>query len=463
MAIIKGPFDIRDDELNSMQDPELPSPLGLDFNNPQVQKALANININPYEQGIAPDPGQEAIKRVLATASRPVSNIPAPVPVQEESKAPEAKSIDFTGQPGDKSYSEELKDAQNKRNFNNSLERMVMASEKIGKAIAGGNAAQFKPDYSMSEAAIRDNDKYITDLQERKKAEGTDSNSGYSKGLRDWAKQSYGIDLKGASAEQVEKIAPYLSKQYEAEQERQNKKSLLEEKNKERQYEASERSKDRGIKLAEMAQSAQDRQDAKNAARYDTDFRRLGEKLTEETASSRSVLGKAANISRSADAINALASQIPDPNDLDTRQIQEIARNLDAMLSSGASTISGTEKLVPHTASGDSAKIAEYIAGIPKGANQAEFVHRMVDTVNREKALAQKQIGVAKTKITSGYGHLEKADSERYHGILKAHGIDNTDEDSYSDAQEKGIQRVMNDNKVSREQAVKALKNAGKL
>lgn len=463
MAITQGYQGLEQDESNQIQDPSLPSPLGLDFNNPKVQEALANMNISgfdqqPEEQAIAIPQSPSTIDKLTAAlaASKPTTLDRGPTSATPE--APPIRQLDFTG-TNDQNYAEDLRQAQAQKNNELLSNRLGEAGVLIGAGIAHSNPAQGQ---KLFQDANKYADQPIKDLEARKEAEAKDPNSNYSKGLREWAKASYGIDLKGASAEQVEKIAPYLSKQYEAQQERQNKRSLLEDKNKERQFEAEQRSKDRGVKLAELKQRAKEQKDAKDTARFDTDFRRLGEKLTEETASSRSVLGKAANISRSADAINALASQIPDPNNLDTRQIQEIARNLDAMLSSGASTISGTEKLVPHTASGDSAKIAEYIAGIPKGANQAEFVKRMVDTVNREKSLAQKQIGVAKTKITSGYGHLEKADPERYHGILKAHSIDNTD-DSYSDAQEKGIQRVMNDNKVPREQAIKALKDAGKL
>lgn len=469
MAIVQGPNGIRDDELNTPQDPSMPSPLGLDFNNPAVQEALSKMNIQGYDSQVAQpqDPGQNALSRLLTGFQNPVRQPASPAPnldKPEEAK-PQPKEMDFTAKDGEKPYSDQLKDAQGKRDYNNALERMVEGSKKIGAAIAGGNQTQFKPDMSDNEAAIKGNDRFITDLQARKQAEGTDPNSGYSKGLRDWAKQSYGIDLKGASAEQVEKIAPYLSKQFEAQQTRQNQQDLLKQKLQERQWETGERSKDRELRRDELKSASDARAQDKKDASTNKDFGHLSEKLTEEMSSSRSALGKAANISRSADAIEKLATQFEDPNKLDTRHIQEIARNLDAMLSSGAATVSGANKLVPQTASGDWAHIAEYIGNIPQGAEQGAFVQRMLDTVRRERDLAKSQIGVAKKKVIAGYGHLEKADPDRYHGLLKAHGIEDEKDGSavYSDAQEKGIKAVMDHNKVSRDEAVKALKDAGKL
>lgn len=151
-------------------------------------------------------------------------------------------------------------------------------------------------------------------------------------------------------------------------------------------------------------------------------FTKMNEKLQSELVRTNTTFGKNAAIYRSAQAIEALTERI-DPNNLDNRQIMEIARNLDAMLTQGAGSITGTNKLIPHTASGDVAKIAEYITGLPKGAKQGEFVKRTMETIEREKALAKKNILNSQNKILAGYEDLKKANPDRYTQILERNDI----------------------------------------
>lgn len=150
----------------------------------------------------------------------------------------------------------------------------------------------------------------------------------------------------------------------------------------------------------------------------------LNSKLVEEMASSRSPLGKAAIRKQNADAIEALINQFPDKGDIDNRQMYEIARSLDSMLSSGAATISGSEHLIPKTWSGDASKIAEYITGIPKGAKQRAFVERTLETIKRERDVAQKQIDTTKNKYLAGFDDVKEKAPKAYNKILETHGLD---------------------------------------
>ncbi len=469
MAIVRGPGTLRDDELDQIQDPELPGPLGLDMNNPQVQQALASMNISGFDQAqetpdqtVPPSPSDPSSystmdKLKLAIASS--KSIPPPI-FNHEVKPQSAKTMDFSD---NNNYADQMKEAIAQKNRNLGLSQMERGAAQVSAGLAGGGHAVFNPDLSQSEFTAKLADQPIKDLQAKEAADKSDPNNGYSKGLRDWAKQTYNIDLKGASAEQVEKIAPYLSKQYEAEQERQNKRMLLEDRNKERQYEAAQRNADRNVKMLEIAQNTKEKQDKKDENDLQNDRYKLDKLLSAETASSRSALGKAANIGRAAEAMNMLATQYKDQNSLDKRQIYELATSLDAMLKGGTSTISGTEHLIPKTYQGDASKIEEYITGLPQGAQQAEFVKRAVETVNREKDLANEQVKRWSKSHAPTFKRLKEKDPESMKAMFKERGIDLDDTDSYSDVQERGIQRVMDSNKVSREQAIKALKDAGKL
>lgn len=162
--------------------------------------------------------------------------------------------------------------------------------------------------------------------------------------------------------------------------------------------------------------------DLKKESENDKRFGRLSEKLMSETASSRSAFGRAANTIRSAEAIEQLAQGI-DPNNLDNRQITEIARNLDSMLSSGQATVAGMKKLIPETALGSAAKMAEYIANQPKGAQQGAFVKRMLDTVQREKDLAKDQVKRTQGKVLAGYTDLKKKNPNRWEELMEAHSL----------------------------------------
>lgn len=167
----------------------------------------------------------------------------------------------------------------------------------------------------------------------------------------------------------------------------------------------------------------QDKLDAKDTQRFDN----VNKMINADIASSRSAFGKNANIVRGANAIETLAKQIPDPNNMNTRQITELAKSLDAMLSQGAATISGTNKLIPKSAMGDVSKIAEYIGNIPVGAQQGEFVKQALETVQREKELANKQIKGNIKKLLGSSMDLKDKHPEKFNDMLRMNDLDPED------------------------------------
>ena len=171
------------------------------------------------------------------------------------------------------------------------------------------------------------------------------------------------------------------------------------------------------LRGAEKEESAKGKAEEKDIKRLDA----ANKTITSSLARNNTAFGRAANIIRSAEAIEQLVGI--DEN-LDQRQIKELAASLDSMLTTGASTVSGRAGLVPASASGDIKKIEEYITGIPKGLGQQKFVERMMETVHREKELARTQIKRESKKMLSSYADLEKKQPEAWNTMIQAHGLD---------------------------------------
>jgi len=294
------------------------------------------------------------------------------------------------------------KSSQEQSDFNKKIQQLMESRDKqqlvaqLGKAaeIIGSGISHSKPVSQEAYDEIAKNaDQPLKDFASKLEMRKFDPNSDISKSYKQFAKQ-IGVKVSdSSSAADLEKLTPLMEKYMQAK-------------------EAAAARRD----MRAMAQQVRD--DEKLNKR----FSEANNKIASEISSSRSAFGKAANVHRSAEAIERMTDGI-DPNNLDSRQITELARNLDAMLSSGQATISGMKKLIPETFSGNTMKIAEYISGLPKGARQGEFVQRMLETVRREKELAGDQIKRTQRKILAGYEDLQKKDPERFRRLLEIHEL----------------------------------------
>jgi hypothetical protein len=281
------------------------------------------------------------------------------------------------------------------------MNRVGAGLNQMGTAIAHQTADNKFYDEGVKLAGLK-----TEDLQKRIENQKNDPKSQYSAGAREFAKK-FGITIPdNLSGAVIEKNMPYIIRAYDSDQD-----------NKARIISMVERENDR---KALSAEKKSEKNDAMTVKRFDD----MGKKIAAEIGSSRSAFGKSANVIRSGEAIETLIKQVDNPNKLDTRQIQEIARNLDAMLASGQPTISGTAKLVPNTFRGSASKIAEYITNMPKGAQQGEFVKRMAETVSRELDLAKDQIKRSQGKILGSYSDLRNKDPDKWNLILKQHDLD---------------------------------------
>lgn len=316
--------------------------------------------------------------------------------------------------------------AQVQRDIQNAtlVNQLGKSAEIIGSSIAGA-----KP---VAQELFNENIKQAQQAEENFKAlaakEKDDPNSDLSNGFKEYLKQ-FGVEVQGnASASTLEKIIPMAYKAFEAKETRKLKTMESEKQREQQKYLQEERLATQKFIAGENAKARKESANIKLSEKQEqVDQKRLdnlGKLLTSETASSRSAFGKAANNLRAAEAIETLVGQYKDRGQLDQRQIAELARSLDTLLSQGQATISGTEKLIPKSARGDLAKMQEYILGIPQGAKQKEFVDRMVETVGRERDLAKEQIKRAQGKILAPYRNLSQSHPEDYEAILRAHGLE---------------------------------------
>jgi hypothetical protein len=304
---------------------------------------------------------------------------------------------------------ESFADAQNHKN-------MAILANQLGSAgdIFGGALARTGPN-AAAQAAFKNNigiaEGITKDYQERKAMEEQDPNSAVSKNYREFL-QRYGVNAgPGVTAAQVKAVLlPAAEKdqlkksqldaqKFSAEQGRLSREAIADENRKSREFIAQE---NRQGREALRSTSQADKLEKDNKSRID----KANKLITAEVGSSRSAFGRAANTYQAAERIEQLVAGT-DPNNLDKRQIVEIARNLDGMLSNGQPTISGMEKLIPKSSQGDFSKILEYVQNIPKGAQQGAFVNRMLATVAREKNLSHTQMQRTQSKLLGSYADLK--------------------------------------------------------
>ena len=324
------------------------------------------------------------------------------------------------------------------------LSGLAQGAEMIGSSIAMTKAPDTKFWESLAEQAGLEQ-KQIKDKRELDLDEQTrDPNSPISKEYQALAK-AMNINIAGnESAFSLIKAMPWLQ-QYKSQEE--NRKARVQQAQIQREMIAANKEISMDNKTNEG-------------------FVDLSKKLTSGIASARSVFGRSANIIRSAGAIEVLASKWK-PDELTNTEIQEIAKSLDAMLTQGSPTITGTQKLVPESLIGDVKKIQQYISNIPTGSQQGAFVERLLDTVKREKEYAQGQVLKTQKELLSGYEHLKQRDPERYRRTLDVFQIPTEETISQSESKkeisEKRIQAAAKQAGMTYEQMEKYLKDTGQI
>ena len=164
----------------------------------------------------------------------------------------------------------------------------------------------------------------------------------------------------------------------------------------------------------------------------------LGEKQNQYTQKRLTALGDALDPSKQrqgsfgvskqvfdrAERLQTLANAYADGN-IDSRQMEEIAIGLNAMLSgSNVGAQSQVAALVPKTAMGSWQKLKEWLVNEPQGTAQQEFVRRMMGSVEREKKTAADQMKRTQLQRIARYHDLEKTSPDEFYNTIQAAGLD---------------------------------------
>lgn len=291
------------------------------------------------------------------------------------------------------------------------------AGEKIGAAIAGVKPGDSEFYKSIEDYAGQQLSEFEKEEGVRKEAESRDPNSPMSQEYRGLV-ESMGVKLRGdESAASLIKAMPFLQ-QYQSQKENREARLL------QAQLQREAIAANKEIALDEKTNKG---------------FVDMTKQITSGIQSARTSFGRSANISRAAGAIEVLASKWK-AGELTNTEIQELAKSVDAMLTQGSPTITGTQKLVPQSLVGDWKKIYQYIANTPKGAEQGEFVNRLLGTVAREKQYAKQEILKTQRQLLTGYEHLKKKDPERYNRTLEVFEIPKEEDVADSQKEQPALQ-----------------------
>jgi hypothetical protein len=391
----------------------------------------------PSEQILQGGPGGPfGVLHAMPAFNAPVEAPPSPKPVPTQvgaSPKPIPTEIGLPPDPMDQGPGsiaslENLLAAQdaarNVRSANNGARGLDLMA--AGIAGLGSNSIVKPSGQQLFKDQAAGADQITNDYKDAVAMEKMDAKSPVSRAMQKFAKK-LGFDAKGLSAGDMEKVMPYVARAFEGEENR------------------KARHEDLALRIKEMNQRyalAKEDKRALNAEKQDLKskkenierFDKMGKIITSEIASSRSSFGKNANNIRSALAIERLVEG-RSLNSLNNREIQEVARSLDSLLSQGQATISGTEHLVPKAYRGDVAKIQEYLTAKNKGAGMGSFLKQMLETVKRERELAEEQVKKTQKKILSPYADLRTKDPEAWSTIMKAHELP---EDPFEESKTEG-------------------------
>lgn len=447
-------------------DPQAAPPAPVD--NSAMDNFLNNDTLGLFKGVAGLDKSSPSVSPVVPPATSPTVNAAVAEPVkftqtQKSTAQQPAVEQPNTTQP---SGPDELDKLLNQRKDALSNINMLDSASRIGYLLAGQGHIEAPKDQftGLKELANLPVKDVMTKAEMHKAKQQmddekakSDPNSELSKftrasaqdALRKIGKSELAGRLGSMSAKQVEDaVGQYnLNNMYNAYEAQQNRLELAK------------------TRAAEKAEAAKEKMDIKDASRLD----QANKMITASMARNNTAFGRSANVIRSAEAIEQL---IHGGADLDQRQIKELAAGLDSMLTSGASTVSGRAGLVPSSASGDIAKIEEYITNQPKGSGQRAFVKKLAETVHREKELAKAQISQESRKMLSSFHDIKQRNPANWGLMLREHNLDpemfdtspeSSSPKSFSADQENGIKAVMEHNGISREEAVQALKDAGKL
>jgi hypothetical protein len=299
---------------------------------------------------------------------------------------------------------EALRDAQQREAGAELSANLGKAANTIGSGIArlpvDQNAQKSFDELAKSAGSITQN------FKDQMAMEKYDPSSPSSQAFRQYLK-GLGVNVSdGVSAADGEKLYPMIFKGFELDETRKAHTADI-------KYRTAALGEQRRAHDEMMRYQKDQDKLAKQEASDDKSFERLAKTANEDMSQGRTPFGRNAGIVRSANALKALVGNTP-MKDWTELQINDFAKNMDAMLSNGAGTVSGMKNFVPHSWVGDVRKFGSKALNRPLGMNQPEFAKMLMDMVNREAAVARQGVQQTKSDFLRGYEHLAQRHPERW-------------------------------------------------
>ena len=154
-------------------------------------------------------------------------------------------------------------------------------------------------------------------------------------------------------------------------------------------------------------------------SKEDSDLaQKMQKSLDTLSATSRSQLGKAANVTGAARQLDLLLASKP-VEKFDNRDMQEMAIITNNLLTNGQTSAAGAiQKLVPKTFSGDTAKWLEFITNEPQSVEAQDFVKNFKNIADRERIAGDKALKTMLGSNVSAFYKLRERQPDVYQSIL---------------------------------------------
>lgn len=349
------------------------------------------------------------------TPDQSQSSTPAqlPIPQPEQSPIPsflrvQPKQINIPTPGGPEFSMDQLKQAQQQRDMAQLANRLGMAGETIGSAIA-----QTQPVATKGfEENIKAADQYVNNIQEKLAADKFDPNSHVSQVYRGLMKR-FGVKVgDNVNANDLEKAFPVIEKAAEQEQNKQM--DMLK-----AQYIQDARK-----------QMAEERQGRKEEILQQNNAIKMNQQA-EQLLGGRGPLSRPNLVSQAADKLEALASQYGSNLDkMPPQMVGEFVQAFNTMITQGQGNTAVFKKLLPKDIGMDGSQIFQWISNNPTGAAQGEFIKAFLNSARTEKAVAQAQIKEGMIAHANAYqGKVAPHDLQNF---MNMRGITPEDQNTYN-------------------------------
>lgn len=358
---------------------------------------------------------------------------------------------------------ENLKAAQEEARQANATQMMLEGIAKMtGGALGLGSNSVPKVDKDAFKGIGEAGDQKVKDFVAQTEKEKDDAGSAYSNQMRDIARTELaqaGFDPKiindKMSASQIAALNPTFASMMKHKDDMDLKREL-----------AKQHSEELKFKYKVLDANKQEKQQIHEEEAADKEMLHFGDQIAKADNSRMSNIGKAKSIVNQADRLFQLTGHDESKFDkLSEGQIYELIGGMDSLINT-QSTVSGREHLAKTFESLKSKLMgfARYGSNAPVGRQAGDFVKQLYETIKRERGVGEEQLKGYYNSLKSNLSDKTlKLRGDKAERMVTAWADSLAHKMFYDDATESGIRAVMNKNNVSREKAIKALQDAGKI